>query len=76
MKLHVKRLNKVSNKEINGGKTYLEIGYSPRFADKDLRKIVALNRKEWVVKTGKDIYTRRWYCTPDTVVYISKEEIK
>ena len=71
MKFHVKKLNEISDKEIDEGKTYLEIGYSPRFADKDLRKITALNRKDWLVKTGKDEYfTHVWYCTPETVVYI------
>jgi hypothetical protein len=67
-------LKNLTEKEIQEGRAFLEIGWAPRLKDKDLRKIIAVNRESWVVKTGDGdpYYSRTWYCTPDTTVYVGK----
>ena len=65
MKIEKIRLKNVKDKEVNERRAFL----------KDLCKIIAIDHKDWLVKTaGNDeYYTHTWYCTPETIIYIVKK---
>ena len=65
MRIEKIRLKNVKDEEVDERRAFL----------KDLRKIIAIDRKDWLVKTaGNDeYYTRTWYCTPETIIYIVKK---